>query len=64
MLLIFSGTDDQLICLKMILQLIPSLHTEDMIILIQKIGEISYQHNNEHRKLIYDIVCSTYEVYL
>lgn len=62
--LIFSGTDDQLICLKMTLQLIPSLHVENVIILIKIIASISYQHNNDHRKLIYDIMCSTYKVYL
>lgn len=42
----------------------PTLHAKDVIILIKIIAENSYQPNNEHRKLIYDIMCSTYEIYL
>lgn len=61
---IFSGTDDQLLCLKMTLHLIPSLHVEDLIIIIKKIADISFQHNNDHKKLIYDIMCSTYKIFL
>lgn len=60
----FSGSDDQLICFKMVLLLIPSLHVEDVIILIQIIADNSYIHSNNHRKLVYDIMCCTYEIYV
>lgn len=63
-LLNFSGTVDQLICLKITLQLIPSLCANDVVTLIKIITETSHQHNNDHRRLIYDIMSSTYEIYL
>ncbi|CAH1737387.1 unnamed protein product [Aphis gossypii] len=59
-----NGTNDQLICLKIILQLIPTVNPENMMILIKIIAEISQQHNNYHRKLIYEIMYITYEIYL
>ncbi|XP_060849991.1 DNA-dependent protein kinase catalytic subunit-like isoform X3 [Rhopalosiphum padi] len=59
-----NGTNDQLICLKIILQLIPTVHPENMIMLIKIIADISQQHNNEHRKLIYEIMYITYDIYL
>ncbi|XP_025192516.1 DNA-dependent protein kinase catalytic subunit-like [Melanaphis sacchari] len=59
-----NGTDNQLICLKIVLQLIPTIHAENLIILIKIIAEISQQKNNDHRKLIYEIMYVTYEIYL
>lgn len=59
-----SGTDDQLICLKICLQLLPSLHEKDVLTIIKIIAEISYLHNNDHRKLVYDIMSNTYKIYL
>lgn len=62
--LIFSGTDDQLICLNITLQLIPTIHAKNVLILIQIVADISQQYNNDHRKLIYNIMYTTYEIYL
>ncbi|XP_029343352.1 DNA-dependent protein kinase catalytic subunit isoform X2 [Acyrthosiphon pisum] len=59
-----NGTDDQLICLNITLQLIPTIDAKNVIILIKIIADISQQYNNDHRKLIYDIMYSTYEIYL
>lgn len=42
----------------------PTIHAENVMILIKIIAEISQQYNNDHRKLIYDIMYITYEIYL
>ncbi|XP_050441863.1 DNA-dependent protein kinase catalytic subunit-like isoform X2 [Adelges cooleyi] len=59
-----SDSEDQLICLNIILNLVKSLKAEDLILLINSIVEIPNQNNRNHRKQVYEIMKTAHKIHI